>query len=80
MKLVFTEDGKLLGTGDECHNQYASDPHKHFADSLSGKNELWRYTYDVENDALVCAYPTLSDADALAQLVIDQAAAAEDGE
>lgn len=74
MKLVFTQNGELLGTGDDCDNQYQSDTTKHFAESLSGKNELWRYTYDVENDALVCAYPTLSDEDALAQLATDQAA------
>lgn len=74
MKLVFTQDGKLLGTGDDTYNVYQNDPDKHFADSLSGKNELWRYSYDVENDALVCAYPTLSDEDALAQLALDQAA------
>jgi hypothetical protein len=78
MKLVFNEDGVLLGTGDDCYNQYQSDPTKRFADSLSGKNELWRYTYDIENDALVCAYPTLSDEDALAQLLADQTA--EDAE
>jgi len=74
MKLVFNEEGILLGTGTETHNQYKNDENKFFGESISGIKEVWRYSYDVEKKEVVCAYPTLSDEEALEQLVKDQAA------
>ena len=74
MKLIFQDDGKLIASGAEAYASYQNDDGKFFGDSTSGINEMWRYSYDVENGAVVVAYPDMTDAEALAQLEIDAAA------
>jgi len=76
MKLIFQDDGKLIASGADAYASYQSDDDKFFGDSTSGVTEMWRYSYDVENGAVVVAYPTMTDAEALAQLEIDAAAEA----
>lgn len=76
MKLAFNEDGKLVCTGDAALD-YEVDGFT-VTDSVDGVNEIWRYSYDVENSTVVVAYAGMTDAEALAQLETD--AAAEDAE
>lgn len=73
MKLAFNEEGKLVCTGDAALD-YEIDDSFTVTDSVDGVNEMWRYSYDVENSAIVVAYADMTDAEALAQLEIDAAA------
>jgi len=74
MKLVFSIYGNIIGRGDQAASDYASDPNAVVFDAVEGVDELWRYSYDAETEALVVEYPDMTDEEALAQLEIDAAA------
>jgi len=69
MRLAFNIEGKLTATGDAA-DAYTTDDEFVVVDHDSDF-QLWRYTYDRENGAVVVQYPLLSDEDALAQLETD---------
>lgn len=76
MKLIFGSAGNLIATGDDNAASYEGITGFRIADSVDGVSELWRYSYDIEGDALVVAYPGMTDEDAMAQLEADAAAEA----
>lgn len=76
MKLVFSIYGNLIASGDQAANDYANVPETVVVDSTNGVDELWRYSYDADTDAVVIRYPDMTDEQALAQLEIDAAAEA----